>query len=366
MVAPSYYPAKGGTETVVRNLSISLNKKNIHTDVMTFNADQSRNTEWHGKIERIDGFSVFRISGLNLLRFFRSDTLTMKVNVIPGRFTKILKGYDIIHFHELDFSFPFFSVFVKKPKILHFHGIYVQYLKRYHLSRMLMKHSVDYYISISRQMTEELVDLGINKNKILYLPNGVDTDAFKPYVPKEDNLLLFVGRVAPNKGLHILLESLRFLEKPIRLAIIGPVDSIYHPYIMKLVEEENQKGKHEITFLGAMDQMDIVTWYQKASIFILPSFCEGFPVTVLEALSCETPVIATPVGGIPEIVKDYKTGILIPLNNPAALAQAIQHLLDNKEARRRFGREGRKQVIENYSLEASVEKLIKIYKQIVS
>jgi teichuronic acid biosynthesis glycosyltransferase TuaC len=237
-------------------------------------------------------------------------------------------------------------------------------LKRYYLSRIILKHSADYYISISEQMTKELVDLGINKNTILYLPNGVDVHTFKPNVPKEDDLLLFVGRVTSSKGLHTLIKSLRFLEKPIRLAIIGPMDPIYRPYIEKLVEKENQKEKHEITFLGAMDRTAIVKWYQRASIFVLPSFWEGFPVTILEALSCETPIIATPVGGIPEVIKDHKTGILTPLNNPVALGQNIQYLLDNTEVRNQLGREGRRQIIKNYSLQESVEKLIKIYKQI--
>jgi len=364
MVTPSYYPARGGTETVVRNLSIMLNKKGVRTDVLTFNADQKRVPKWQGKTERIDGLTVYKIPGFNLLGIFRSEIMTMKVNIIPSRFANVIKDYDLIHFHELDFSFPFFSAFIKKPKILHFHGIWVQFLKRYALSRLLMKHLTDYYISISRQMTEELIDLGIDENRILYLPNGVDADLFKPNMPKEDNLLLFVGRVAFNKGLHTLLKSLRFLEKPIRLAIIGPMDNTYRTCIMKLIDEENQKGKNEITYLGAMDQVDIVKWYQKASIFILPSYWEGFPVTILEALACETPVIATPVGGVPEIVKDYETGILTPLNNPIALAQKIQYLLDNAEVRKKFGREGRKQVIKHYSLDASVERLCRIYTQI--
>jgi glycosyltransferase involved in cell wall biosynthesis len=115
-----------------------------------------------------------------------------------------------------------------------------------------------------------------------------------------------------------------------------------------------------------MDQADIIKWYQKASLFVLPSFGEGFPVTTLEALSCETPVIATPVGGIPEIVKNYENGILIPPNDPAALARAIQYLLENKKIRTKFGREGRKRIIKHYSLEASVKKLCWIYEQLNS
>jgi len=365
MVTPCYYPIKGGTETVVRNLSISLNRKSVHTDVMTFNMDQRWNPRWQGRTETIDGITIFRIPALNWYPFTHSNRVTLGINLVPSRFTNILKHYDIVHFHEFDLSFPLSSSLIRKPKIIHCHGVDTQFFRRYHLSRMLLKHLAGLYISISRQMTEDLLTLGIHRNKIVYLPNGVDTSLYTPRGQKEDNLLLFVGRLTANKGLHVLVKSLGHLEKSVRLAIIGPAswDREYYLDVLESIEKETQKGKHEIIYLGAMDQPDIIEWYQKASLFVLPSFAEAFPVTILEALSCETPIIASSVGGIPEVVKDYENGILTPPNDPVALAHAIQYLLDNKEVRTRFGREGRKHVIKYYSLEASVIKLCEIYEQ---
>jgi len=367
MVTPCYYPVKGGTETVVRNLSISLNRKGVHTDVMTFNMDRRWCPRWQGRTERIDGITVFRIPALNWLPAGHSNRITLGINLVPSRFTNILKHYDIIHFHEFDFSFPLFSCLVRKPKIIHCHGVDTQFLRRYYLSKMLLKHLANLYISISRQMTEDLLTLGIDRSKIVYLPNGVDTNLFAPQGQKERNLLLFVGRIDDNKGLHVLVKSLRYLEKSVRLAIIGPAswNRKYYLDVLGLIEKENQKGKHEIVYLGAMDQADIIKWYQKASLFVLPSFMEAFPVTTLEALSCETPVIASSVGGIPEVVKDHENGILTPPNDPVALAHAIQYLLENEELMSRFGREGRKRVIKYYSLEASVRKLKGIYEQLI-
>jgi len=322
--------------------------------------------KWRGKIEKVDGITVFRIPALNWLPIEHSSRITLGVNLIPGRFKNILKRYDVIHFHELDFSFPLFSFLVKKPKIFHLHGIDID-LRRYYLSRIILKHVSDFYISISRQREKDLVELGIAKDKIIYLPNGVNTKLFSPIGKKEDNLLLFVGRITFGKGLHVLLKSLRRLKEPVHLVIIGPADwsHKYYQDMLKLMERENRKGMHEITYLGALDQSDIVKWYQKASIFILPSFGEGFPVVTLEALSCETPVIATPVGGIPEVIRNHENGILIPTNDSISLAKAIQFLLENKEVRTRFGREGRKRIVKNYSLEAAVEKLRRIYEQLI-
>lgn len=369
MVTPGYYPVKGGTETVVRNLSTLLNKCGINTHVMTFNMDKKWNPKWKGKIEKIDGITVFKIPALDWFPIAHSNRINFGVNLIPGRFAYILKKCDIIHFHEAEFSFPSFSFHIKKPKILHLHGLDTNFLKRYHIQRFILNHIADLYIAISRQMTKDLTELGIPKEKIAYLPNGVDVNSFCPKKEKEDNMLLFVGRITYGKGLHILLKTLHYLKESTHLVIIGPADwdlPYYHNLFSTAIKKINQEGKHKITYLDALDQADIIEWYQKASIFALPSFWEGFPVTILEALSCETPVVATPVGGIPEIVQNHENGILVPPNNPPKLAEAIQYLIDNKDIRTRMGREGRKWVTTNFSLDIITKKLCDIYQNILS
>ncbi|MEM3628230.1 MAG: glycosyltransferase family 4 protein [Candidatus Bathyarchaeia archaeon] len=367
MVTPCYYPVKGGTETIVRNLAITLNKNGIQTDIMTFNVDQNRKPKWHGKTEKIDGISVFRIPALNWLWKLHSYKITAGVNFIPGRFTNILKNYDIIHFHEFELSFPFFSYFIKKPKIIHLHGIKSNFLKKHHVSRFLLKHLANIYVSLSNQMTKELIALGIPESKITYVPNSIDTNFFKPGNHKEKNLLLYVGRISELKGLHILIRALKYLKESVHLVIIGPPgwNANYYQSLLNLIKNENKKGKHEIKYLGAMEQSEIIEWYQKASLLILPSFAEGFPVTILEALSCETSVIATPVGGAPEIIKNHETGILIPPGNSIQLAEAIDYLLKNEDVRLKMARDGRKLVKEQYSLENACNKLCSIYKQLM-
>jgi len=368
MATPGFYPIHGGTENVVRYLAIELNKMGIHTDVMTFNMERKWNPRWRGKTEKIDGTNVFKIPALNWLPIEHSPRINLGVNLIPGRFTNRLKQYDIIHFHEVDFSFPLFSFFVRKPKILHLHGIHIEFYKRYHLSRIILKHVADLYISITRQMEKDLAELGIPRSKIVYLPNPVDVELFHPYGEKEDNLLLYLGRIVPIKGLHVLLESLHYLKTPVRLVIIGSAvwRPKYYQRILKLIEGENQKGKHEVTYLGAVPQPEIIKWYQKASIFILPSFWEAFPVVTLEALSCETPVIATPVGEIAVVVRNFENGILVPPGNSSKLAEAIQYLLDNKDVRTKFGKAGREWVIKNFSTGVIAKRLYSIYEKMVS
>ena len=368
MATPGFYPIKGGTETMVRNISLELNRMDVHVDIMTFNMDRKWNPKWRGQTEEIDGITVYRIPALNWLPIQHSPRITLGVNLVPGRFTNLLKQYDIIHFHEEDFSFPLFSLLVSKPKILHFHGLHVGFYKRYHLSRIALKHLADLYISISRQMELDLAELGVPRSRIGYLPNAVNVNLFRPKGEKEDNLILYIGRITFNKGVHVLLESLCSVTKSVHLVIIGPMDCspMHHHHILKLIERENQKGKHRITYLGGLPHEEVIDWYQKAAIFILPSFMEAFPVVLLEALSCETPVIATPVGGVPEVVRDSENGILVPANNPQKLAEAIEHLLNNREVRIRLGMKGREWVMKNFSSDVFLKKLCKIYEKVIN
>lgn len=367
MVTPSYHPITGGYESIVRSISTKLNEIGVHTDVMTFNMNQKWNPIWKGKTEKIDGINVMKIPALNWFPMVHPERITLKVNLIPGRFANQLKRYDVIHFHgDDDISFPLFSYFVKKPKIYHLHGI-SDFYERYFLSRWILKNVADLYIPISKLLEKELLKLGIPEHKIRRLPNGIDTRVFHPSGKKEDKLVLYVGRVTYSKGLHILLKSLRYLKKPIHLVIIGPsyYDLTYFRQISTLIETENNKGKHIVTYLGPQDRTNVAKWCQKASILVLPSFWELFPVVNLEALACETPVVATSVGSISEVVKDGENGILVPPNDAIKLAQAIQYLLDNEEIRIKFGREGRKWVVKHLSLEVVVEKLCRIYKEII-
>jgi len=368
MITPGYYPVRGGAETVVRNLSIELNRIGVHTDVMTFNMDRKWNPKWRGMIEEIDGITVSKVPALNWLPIVNSPRIKLGINLIPGRFRHLMKEYDILHFHEAEFSFPFFSYFVKKLKILHLHGIESDYFKRYHLSRFILKTAADIYLSLTKQMKDELIMLGIPKDKIVCFPNAVNSKIFQPREKKQDKTILYVGRIVPRKGLHVLLKSLNYIKNAVDLEIIGPPgwNEDYNQNILRLIDTENQKRKHKIRYLGCVDNTILIERYQKASIFVLPSFLEPFGVVLLEALACETPVVSTPTGGTTEIVENGENGMLVPVNNPLKLAEAIDYLLENKDARMKFGKAGRIKVLEDFSIEVLVKRLSKIYAKLSS
>jgi glycosyltransferase involved in cell wall biosynthesis len=368
MATPSYYPIKGGAEAIIHDLSIKLKGIGVNVHILTFNMNQKWRPLWHGNVEQNNGLAVYKIPALNWFPLTHSDRITMGVNLIPGRFRKILREYDVLHFHGGDLTFPLFSFGVKKPKIFHFHGFSPEFYKRYFISRLILKNAAHIYICLTNIMKKELMDIGIPENKVRVLPNGIDTNIFHPQGEKEENQILFVGRVCREKGIDTLIKALTYLKTPTNLTIIGPKDwnPRHFSEILELIKKENEKGIHKIVYLGAKTREEIIKYYQKASMLVLPSQREGFPMVILEALACETPVITTNVNGIPEILQNNECGIIIPPNNPQKLAEAIQFLLDNKETRTKFGWKGREMVEKCFSMDAVVEKLCKIYDETIS
>jgi glycosyltransferase involved in cell wall biosynthesis len=368
MVTPSYFPIKGGAETVIRTMARGLNRIDVKTDIMTFNMEHKWVPHYWGRTETTGDprITVIRIPGFNWLPIAHSIAITQGINLIPWNFRRILENYDIIHFHSGDLTLPFFSIGVRKPKLIQFHGPLSSY-KETLVSKTIIRKTADGYIAISRTMEEELRKLGIPNSRINYLPNAIDTELFQPLGEKTENLVIYVGRVTRDKGLHVLLSSLKMIKNNIHLAIIGPADydTDYFAGLKKLISKENERGVHRITCIGEQEEEEVADWCQRASLLVLPSFREASSVVSLEALSCKTPVVATNVGGVPEIVRDGETGLLVPPRNDAALARSIEYLLGNKELRSRFGEKGRKLVLEKFSSQVSVKRLLEIYKSVL-
>jgi glycosyltransferase involved in cell wall biosynthesis len=370
MVSPTFSPITGGAETVINTFSRQLANNGVNVEIMTFSMEKLWEPRWKGRTEKLDNITIHKIAGLDWLPFAHSPRINLQINLIPARFTYLMKKCDIIHFHQAEFSFPLFSFSVRKPKILHLHGVRLSYFRRYHLSRLLLQKTANLYLSLSRQMQEDLVTLGIPEDKTAILPNPVDISEFCPGKKNLSNIILYVGRMTPDKGLHVLLESLRYVKTPISLKIIGPAPKIfeltYFGKILELIRNENVKSKHKIDYLGTVEKKVLVRQYQEASVLVLPSLYEPFAVVILEALACGTPVIATMVGGIPEIIRNYETGILVPSNNPLRLAEAIDYLMENKDIRDHMGNAGRKFVVETYAMEILVKRLLAIYEKLLN
>lgn len=367
MVTPLYYPVTGGTESVVENTALKLNELGVDADIMSLNYNTALKNVWSEKSEIINGLNVFKIAAWKLPKtiFF--------INYLPAHFRRKMKQYDIVHFHnEADLSFPLFSYGLSLPKLLHCHCLdttYYGYKARAPVGRQILLRSANIFVTLSRFLSEMLFDLGVPREKIRIVPNGVDVTKFKEGAEKKvENLLLFVGRLDPKKGIPVLLQSLKYLKTPVKLVMIGPPTlgcASYSKTILKLIDDTSKKTIHNITHLGKVGPDELVRWYQKASIFVLPSLSESFPMVNMESLACGTPVVASNVGAVSEVVRDYENGILVPPGNPIKLSEALQYLLDNEDTRLKLGKKGVKCIAENFSSKATAELLIKIYRSLL-
>jgi glycosyltransferase involved in cell wall biosynthesis len=220
--------------------------------------------------------------------------------------------------------------------------------------------------------------------------NGVDTRAFTPGSRMEGagggEKVIFVNRISPEKGLHILLDAFeRVLERRPKaiLEIIGP-DSAFpletvislkdNPAVRSLARfyrdnyPEQMRGRvcgvleNRVTFVGPLFHSQLSGRMRQADILAQPSvFDEPFGIQIVEAMASGLPVVASAAGGIPEIIVDGQTGILVDRDNPAALANAVLQLLDNPALAREMGRAGRRRAEEKFSWERITEELKSCY-----
>jgi glycosyltransferase involved in cell wall biosynthesis len=119
-----------------------------------------------------------------------------------------------------------------------------------------------------------------------------------------------------------------------------------------------------VEFLGFVEHKEMMKYFEKADIFIRPSLSEGLGTAFLEAMAAEVPVIATPVGGIPDFLKDGETGLFCEVNNPRSIAEKVKILLDNKELREKIIFNAKKLVEENYDWNSIAEKMKSILNQL--
>lgn len=367
MITPSYAPIVGGTEVAVENLTINLNKQGIPTDIMTFNMDDRWNPKWEWKIEEKEGFKIYKVPAVNIfpkIHIPNFISYLFRLTVFPDyKFRNIFTEYDILHFHdEVDISFSLFSLLMDKPKIFHIHTLQetFQTYKYNLISRNILK---SHALHITASHSNEVLMDYLGADWVEVLPNGVDSSKFNYNLDEgESNLILFVGRFERRKGIHVLLDSLKYLKNPVKLVIIAPeIDNEYFNEIMIRIAEENKNKKHAILYLGSLSQGEIVKWQHKATLLACPSLTEDFGMVIVEAMSCGTPVIASQLGGITDIIDDGENGLLVPGGNPEKLAEAVMYLLGDENLQMTLAHEARKKVEKEYTWDAVVRKLRDIY-----
>lgn len=201
----------------------------------------------------------------------------------------------------------------------------------------------------------------INANKIYKIDGvGIDTNEWKPQKQEnsDDVKIMMVARAIKHKGTIEFIEAAKILKPKypnVKFIYIGAPDS-GNP---SSLSEEFMKSQSEIEYLG--ERHDVKELLQSADIFVLPSYREGLPRTVLEAMSLAKPVVATDVAGCKDSVIDNKTGYLVPAKDATALSGAVEKLILDKNLREQFGKNGRDLAVQRFDIKPIVNEHLKLY-----
>ncbi len=334
----------------------------------------------------VDGPLVTDLNKYNIpYGLFTNVTLTkltflsfLKLSYRLSRFIK-KNEFDIIHANDLISSQ--YSILASKTANIKS----VAHIRDPYLSRTLKRNNItilkmaDRIIAVSKSVKKELVEAGIIDKKISVVYDAVElsekdnSNRSRLKIRKkllgysEDNLIGICGRIVPIKGHIYLFKALpdilkRF--KSTRILVVGeaPYDGKY--YLKKIKKAALDLGVNNyITFLGFRD--DIQLLMKCLDILVVPSIAEPFGMVVIEAMAAKTPVVASSVGGMLEIIDDKETGLLVPPKDPSQIATAILNLLSNKTYTMFIVNNAEKKVKKLFSVKVQKSKIQKIYNELL-
>jgi glycosyltransferase involved in cell wall biosynthesis len=214
----------------------------------------------------------------------------------------------------------------------------------------------DVFACISGDSAAWAARQGISRRRLMVLPNGIDLERFSLRGPNPSGPAALVARLAPEKDVGTLLDAVALLGPrcpDFRLEIAGD-----GPCRAEL-EKRAQPLGDRVRFLGVVH--DVPALLSRARLFVLSSITEGISLTLLEAMARGLPIVATCVGGNPEVVSDGETGLLVPPRDPAALADALAHCWTRPESCARMGVAGRLRVEQRFDIRRMVAAYERLY-----
>jgi glycosyltransferase involved in cell wall biosynthesis len=226
-------------------------------------------------------------------------------------------------------------------------------------------------IAISKHLASHLSNFcQIPSNQIQVIPYPINPDLFRPRVNRAAGsnfpMLLSVGRLEKRKGTDVFMSALNLVlcESPdLKVFLLGSEAGIKQESLLSLVPE---RKRSQVSFPGFVNRETLPSYYQKTTLYVAPSLYETFAYTVLEAMACGVPVIASDVGAIPELVENGVTGMLVPPGDPKALAQAISGLLADPLCREKMGKRAREKAVAEYSVESIAARTLASYERALS
>lgn len=387
LLTEMFYPVVGGGETHARLLAQSLNDLGMRTFVLTRRSDKS-----FPRSETISGTPTHRVSPAGPNRFG-------KYAMVPFALVELFRRrheYDIIFvcgFRVLGLSAVLMSRLFHKACVLRaesqgeMSGGYASAFRKLPTPVAVVFRSwigfrnwvlkqANGYVGISKPIAEEFVECGMDTRRIFKFPNGIESKAFTPVdadgrrslreklgLPVDRMIASYSGKLNQGKGLEHLLRAwvdVSEAREDAHLVLIGSGggQSLSREDELRAYVRDNAL-ESSVTFTGYVENVN--EYLQASDMFILPTENEAFPLSLLEAMSCRLPVIASRVGGIPEIVSHLDNGILVNPADPDALSSEIVRLMGEPSLAGSLAANARQTACDRYSIESVAARYYELF-----
>lgn len=350
----SYYEEKhGGNEYyLAKFLSKKGHKVNIYVSKYTIPR--------YGKLRTTNEQS--KLKNVNVIRLPSIGIRKKGMNYLIGLKKQLKKDNpDIIHVQEwimpLTLSCLGFKNLILTQRINKYPNSIKLFVKSF--GNLILK-KAKAITSLTTESREELIKYSaLKKEDIAIIPNGVDTELFKPSKPlfkKDKFTILFIGRLSKEKGINYLIQACSKLPFNYKLLVVG--SGAEKEKILSLIK--GLKINNKVKMIGSIDHNKLPQVYSSADVLVAPSLIEPFGFVTLEALACGIPVIGSDLGGMRDIIND-NIGIKTTPANIISLVNAIIKIKNDK-FRKKLAKNCRKHILKNYDWKNIADKYLKIYK----
>lgn len=359
----------GGLGTSIKNLAHSLVKKDLEVSLVIYAQKSDRNFEEDGIRFYLIQQKKYKLGGWYFYRKYLQNFLNELSKV---QHIDIIEGADwtgITAFMQLNF-----------PLIIRLHGSDTyfcaleqrkQKLKNRWFEEKALKNA-DHLVSVSGFTGNKTVSLFNLKKDFTVIPNGIDIEDFRPFGGNaQPNQLFYFGTLIRKKGILELAEIFNVIisKKPdIQLIVAGRdvIDIKENESTLKLFKSRlNERAQHNFTYLGEVAYQKIKNVLSNSAVVVLPSFAEALPMTWLEAMAMEKPLVTSNIGWAKEVMVNGETGFTENPKDHKAYAEKILYLLDNPCEAAEMGKAARGRVKKKFSTEVVVDQNIKFYNSVL-
>lgn len=371
MISDYFAPHIGGVEHAAGAIGRGLVARGHEVHVLTLNTDGAPPRE------QLDGMSIHRVPCLELTPVVRMQSAWSAL--FPSAVGKLIRELhpDVIHAHGLFFSTTLMASLMRStyrcPFVVTMHQGALDCLsgparlataawERVAVKRIL--DASDRLIAVSQAVARHGLRLGVRPESVRIVPNGVDCDRFFPAPSLIANRprVMMVGRLISIKGPELLCNAAPGIlaqHPDTEFVMVGD-----GPLRESLESGLAQRGiRSSFTFLGS--RADIPELLRSGDILVLPSQTEGMPLVALEASASGVPVVATAVGGTPEVVRDGETGLLVAPGDAGQLTMAVNRLLTSPALRLQMGRRGREVAVSEFEWSEISDRTLAVYDEVI-